>query len=199
MFGSDVGRGRGNRIQHVVASIKAAQARARQRHRLAHAHVLVVENGSAPRQTHDVAQDRAIHRTRQHCGRVITVILLVVRRKTARDVLGSDVGHGRGNRVQHIVTDIGPGQTRACERHDLAIAHVLVGKRRCAARQTHDVPTNRAAKTARQHRGGVVAVVLFAIRHEAAGDVLGSNVRRGRGDRVQHVVASVGAGQARAR
>ena len=152
MFGGDVGGGRRDRIQHVVTSVKAAQARARQGHRLAHSHSLVDESGRAARQTHDVAHDRGIQRTRRHRRRVVAVVLLVVRCKAARNMFGSDIGHGRGNRIQHVVASISAVQAGACKRHDLAIAHILVSKCRGAARQTHDVTRDRTTQGTGQRR-----------------------------------------------
>ena len=51
----------------------------------------------------NVRSDHARQRARQHRRRVVSVINLVVRRKAARDVLGTNIRSGRGNRVQHVI------------------------------------------------------------------------------------------------
>ena len=106
-------------------------------------------------------------------------------------MFGSDIGHGRGNRVQNVVAGISAAQARACKRHDLAIAHILVSKSRSAARQTHDVTHDRATHRTRQRRRGVIAVVLLVVRREAARDVFGSYIGGGRRDRVQNVITGI--------
>src|SRR5207247_9768489 len=156
------------------------------------------EGGGAARQRATGQRNHAAQRTRQHHGRVIAVIGLVVGRESASDVQCSDIRRGGGNRVQHVVASIGTRQARTGQGHRLAAGHVLVAEGGRAARQTNRVRADCAAKTARRHRGGVVAVVLFAVRREAAGDVLGSDVSGGRRYGVEDVVGGVGAAPARA-
>ena len=172
---SDIRRGGGNRVQHVVASIGTRQARTGQGHRLAAGHVLVAEGGRAARQTNRVRADCAAKTARRHRGGVVAVVLFAVRREAARDVLGSDVGSGRPYRVQHVIASVGPAQARACQRHRLAVGHCLVVEGGRAARQTNRVRADCAAKTARQHRRRVIAVIDLVVRRETTGDVLTSD------------------------
>ena len=117
MFGSDVRRGSGNRVQHVVASIGARQTRACERHRLAIGHALVAKGSGPTCQADCVPADRTDQRPRQHRRRVIAVVLFIGRGETASDMQCSDVGGRRGDRIKHVVGSVAPSQRRACQRH----------------------------------------------------------------------------------
>jgi len=83
MFSSDVRRNSGNRIQHVLASIGARQARACERHRLAIGHTLSLKVAIPTCQADCVPADRADQRPRLHRRRVSAVVLFIGRGETS--------------------------------------------------------------------------------------------------------------------
>ena len=101
---------------------------------------------------------------------------------------------GASGRTQHIVGGIGAGQAGILYRYSLVHASILVGKRTRSCCRQH-VAGNTVVSDG--DRGGSVAVISFTGGSEAQRQcTLRNGGAGGTGGRAQHIVASIGAGQA---
>ena len=193
-FSRDV-RGRAGQAaaQVVVAGIGATERDAADIHGLAIGHVLV-----AKRRRLAVGQRVARHlvgRAAGQAGGRGAVIHLVVCRIAGRQRLGCDVagGAGRGG-GQAVVGGICTAQRDAGDVDGLAVAHILVGKRRGLA-EAHHIAADDVGGGAR-HRGGGRTVIHLVGSGVAGVQGFGGDVGRAAGCGVlQAVIAGIGTGQ----
>ena len=193
-LGGDV-RGRAGQAaaQAVVAGIGATERDAADIHGLAIGHVLVAE-----RRRLAVGQRVAGHLvggTAGHAGGRVAVVHLVGCCVAGRQSLGCDVAGGAGRgRGKAVVASICAAQPNAGDVDGLAVAHVLVGKRRGLA-EAHHIAVDDVGGGARHSRCG--RTVIHLVGSGVAGvQGFGGDVGRAAGCGVlQAVIAGIGTGQ----
>ena len=174
----DVGGDRAWLHQIIVGRVRALQTEAAEDHGFAAAGVLVGKRRVAARHAELINAQRLHRGCARQCGAGRGVVDFVGRAHAGDDHAGlGDVGGDRAWLHQIIVGRVGALQTEAAEDHGFAVAGVLVGKRRAAARHAELINAQRQHRGLARQGGLIGRVVDFVGRthaghhHAGLGDV----------------------------
>src|SRR6185437_5885939 len=149
----------GGGVPGVVPRVRAGDADASDRHRLAQAGVFVGEAGRGVGQREHVTRD-AIVGQRDRRGRGGVIDLVLARGRHGQGA-GRDIRRRAGGGVGRVVAGIGAAQTDATHAHRLARAHVLIREGRAGVVGGEDIARDPVVRKGhRRGRGAVVDLVL---------------------------------------